>query len=71
MSAVEEQNLAVQALKNEADEREKAHSTAIANARAKSDTFKKQADALLKRAVPQNTTVCDAANQLINEELKK
>jgi hypothetical protein len=71
MSAVEEQNLAVQKLKDSADEREKAGRAALAKAKATSEANKQWANDLLKRTIPQGVTACDAANQLINEVLKK
>ena len=68
--AIEEQNAAVQKFKDAADEREKAGRAALAKAKATSEANKKWANDLLGRTIPQGTTACDAANQLINEEIR-
>jgi hypothetical protein len=68
--SITEQNTAIEKLKSDADAREKAAATEIAKAKATSAGLKKQADDLLKRTIPQNTTACDAANQLFNEEIR-
>ena len=68
--AITEQNSAIDKLKTDSDVREKAGAVEIAKAKVKADGFKKQADTLLKRVIPQGVAKCDAANQLINEEIK-
>lgn len=68
--AITEQNVAIDKLKTDSDAREKAGAAEVAKAKVKAEGFKKQADNLLKRIVPQNMTKCDAANSLINEEIK-
>lgn len=68
-AAIDEQNVAVQKLKDAADERAKKNATELAKAKAEADTFKKKAGALISRVAPQNVTKCDAANQLFNEVL--
>lgn len=68
-AAINDQNAAVDKLKTDSDNREKAGAVEIAKAKVTADGFKKQADTLLRRVVPQNTSMCDAANQLINEEI--
>lgn len=68
--AINDQNAAVEKLKADADAREKAGLVEIAKAQATAAGFKKQAADILKRVAPQNISKCDAANQLINEELQ-
>jgi len=68
--AINEQNAAIDKLKTDSDVREKAGQVEIAKAKVKADNFKKQAADILKKVAPQNITKCDAANLLINEELK-
>jgi hypothetical protein len=68
--SINEQNAAVQAFKEAADAREKASRNEIIKAKTESANLKKYADDLMSRVIPQNVTACDAANLLINEELK-
>lgn len=68
--AINDQNAAVEKLKADADAREKAGQVEIAKAKDKADTFKKQASDLLKKVAPQGVAKCDAANQLINQEIR-
>ena len=68
--SIDEQNAAVQVFKEAADAREKASRGEIAKAKVESLTQKKRADDLMGRVIPKDTTACDAANQLFNEEIK-
>lgn len=68
-AAIEEQNTAVQKLKDAADERAKKNATELAKAKAEASTFKKNAGSLISRVAPQNVSKCDAANQLFDEVL--
>jgi len=68
--SINEQNLAVQKFKEAADAREKANRDEIVKAKVESANQKKRAEDLMMRVIPQNTTACDAANQLFDEEIK-
>lgn len=68
--SIDEQNAAVEKFKADADAREKANRNEIVKAKVESANQKKRADDLMTRVIPQNTTACDAANQLFNEEIK-
>jgi hypothetical protein len=68
--AVSDQNIAIDKLKSDADARFIAHQEELAKAKTLATNYKNQAAELLKRKIPQNTTQCDAANQLINEEIQ-
>lgn len=70
-SSIDEQNTAIEQLKTAADARTMAFLDEIAKAKSTSDTYRKQANEIIKRTSPQNVSKCDAANQLINEEMKK
>mgnify|MGYP001175421669 CR=1 FL=1 len=69
--AITEQNSAIEKLKTDSDTREKSHQKEIAKAKITSESFKKQAADILKKVAPQNISKCDAANQVINEELQR
>lgn len=66
-AAIDEQNTAIEKLKSAADERAKKNAAEVARAKAEADTFKKKANSLIARTVPQDVSKCDAANQLFNE----
>lgn len=68
--SIDEQNVAVQKFKEAADAREKASRDAVIKAKTESANLKRYADDIMNRVIPQNTTSCDAANQLFNEEIK-
>ena len=68
--SIDEQNAAVQKFKEAADAREKANRNEIVKAKVESANQKQRAEDILKRVIPANTTACDAANQLFNEEIK-
>lgn len=67
--SIDEQNAAVEKLKTAADERTLRFLDEIAAAKSASTTYKKQAADLLRRSAPQNISKCDAANQLLVEEI--
>lgn len=69
-AAIVEQNTAIEKLKSAADERAKKNAEEVAKAKVIADTYKKRADDLAKRVVPQNVSKCDAANDLFNEVIK-
>jgi len=68
--AVTDQNTAIDKLKSDSDARQAAHMEELSKAKTLATNYKNQAAELLRRQVPQNTTQCDAANQLINEEIQ-
>ena len=68
--SINEQNTAVRKFKEAADAREKASRNEIVKAKVESANQKQRAEDILKRVIPANTTACDAANQLFNEEIK-
>ena len=68
--AITNQNIAVDKLKSDADARVLNHQAELAQAVIISNNYKKQAVDLLKRISPQNMNKCDAANQLIIQEMQ-
>ena len=68
--AINEQNAAVDKLKADSDAREQAHAAEIAAAKTTADTAKKKAAQLMSTVSPQNLSKCDAANELINQEIQ-
>lgn len=70
-ASIDEQNAAVEQLKIASDKRTLAFLDELAKAKETSMTYRNQAATLLKKTSPQNMSKCDAANQLINEEMKK
>lgn len=70
-ASIDEQNAAVEQLKIASDKRTLAFLDELAKAKETSTTYRNQAATLLKKTSPQNMSKCDAANQLINEEMKK
>jgi predicted nucleic acid-binding Zn-ribbon protein len=69
-TSIDEQNAAINKLKADSDAREQAHATEIAAAKITADTAKKRAAQLMSAMSPQNLSKCDAANQLINQEIQ-
>lgn len=67
--SIDEQNTAVQKFKEAADARAQVNLAEILKAKAESANQKKRADSIMVRVIPQNTSACDAANQLFNEEI--
>lgn len=70
MNNIDAQNAAVDKLKSDADARLAAHEIDIKKAKTEAANYKKQAQDLLNRPMPPNTSICTAADQLINEELQ-
>lgn len=68
--AVNDQNAAIDKMKADSDARAARGQAEIAQAKIKSDSFKKQAEDLMKKQTPQGVSKCDAANLWINEEIK-
>jgi hypothetical protein len=69
-AAINEQNAAVEKFKADAELRSKAAQDRIAKARIESANQKKKATDIMGRAIPKDSTACDAANQLFNEEIR-
>ena len=67
--AIVDQNTAIDKMKADADARTAAHQAEVVKAKAVSATYKKQAEDLMKAQAPQNKPKCDAANDLINQEI--
>ena len=67
---IQAQNSAIDTLKKEADARVAKHAAEVKIAQATAKTYKDRADELLKQQAPQNVPKCDAANDLINQEIK-
>lgn len=64
------QNDAIEKLKKEGDERVAKNAEEVKKAQAVAETYKKKAEDLMNRKAPQNLNKCDAANALINEEIR-
>jgi predicted nucleic acid-binding Zn-ribbon protein len=69
--AINDQNDAIDNMQIQADARERSHAGAIATAKATTISAKKKADELMAAMAPQNISKCDAANQLINQEIQR
>lgn len=69
--AINDQNDAIDNMQIQAAAREKSHAGAIASAKATTVSAKKRADELMAAMAPQNISKCDAANQLINQEIQR
>lgn len=67
--AIDEQNRAIENIKELADEKEKKYLLEIAKAKSNSAKNKKKVDELLNRVKPKNLTSCEASDKLINEEI--
>lgn len=67
---IQAQNTAIDILKAEADARVAKHAAEVKTAQDTAATYKKKADDLLNSKAPANMTKCDAANVLINGEIK-
>ena len=67
---IQAQNAAIDTLKAEADARVAKHAAEVKVAQTTAATYKKKADDLLNSKAPANMTKCDAANALINGEIK-
>lgn len=64
------QNDAANKLKTEADERLAKNAVKVREAQAVASTYKKRAEDLLKSEAPPEIPRCNAANDLINQEIK-
>jgi Tfp pilus assembly protein PilN len=69
-SVITEQNLAVEKFKEDAETRAKAAQGRIAKAKIESSNQQKKAATIMNRAIPKDSTACDAANHLFNEEIR-
>lgn len=69
--AINEQNTAIDKLQLDAAERERANQAEVSRVKALAETYRKQASDLMGKKIPQGVNVCDAANMLYNEEIKK
>lgn len=68
-SAIDEQNTAIDKLKNDAAEREKSNAVIIAKAKVASAINTKRAVDIINLQLLQGVTSCDAANSLFNAEI--
>ena len=68
--AVTDQNTAITKLGTDATARVASHQGELAKATTTADIYRKQATDLMHRQAPQNAPKCDAANALINSEIK-
>lgn len=69
--AINDQNDAIDKMQIDAAAREKSHAGAIAAAKSNAVSAKKRADELMFSMIPQNVSACDAANELINSEIRR
>ena len=69
-SSVAEQNAAIEKLKSDAQAREESHAGEIKKAKQNAEAYRKKAEELMKRYPQPKQSVCDAANTLINEQIK-
>lgn len=68
-SAIDEQNTAIDKLKNDAAEREKSNAVIIAKAKVASANNTKRSAEIINLQPPNGVTSCDAANSLFNSEI--
>jgi septal ring-binding cell division protein DamX len=68
--AILDQNAAIEKLNTDAAARQQSHAAEVTQARNTAMTFKKRADDLMKIQPSPGVTKCDAANQLINLEIR-
>lgn len=68
--AIDDQNTAINKMKDDADKRQAAHQTEINKAKATADTYRKQAQDLMDAKAQADKPKCDSANDLINQEIK-
>lgn len=68
-TSIDMQNTAIEKLKTAADARVASHAKEIAIANQQANIFKHKAEDIMNRQAPPNKSSCDAANDLINEEL--
>jgi len=67
--AIDEQNAAVQKMKDAAAAKEKLYLEELARVKKTTDILRQQAGDIMKRQPPQGMSACDAANNLISEEI--
>lgn len=67
---IQAQNGAINVLKSAGDARVAKHAAEVKQAQDTAASYKKKADDLLNSKAPANMTKCDAANVLINGEIK-
>lgn len=67
---IQAQNAAIEQLKTDGDARLAKNAAEVKQAQAIAKTYKQKADALLNADTPQGVSACDAANELINQEIK-
>lgn len=70
-TAINDQNAAIDKLQLDAAERERANQAEVTRVKALAETYRKQASDLMGKKIPQGVNVCDAANMLFNEEIKR
>lgn len=68
--AVSAQNSAIETFRSASAEKERLNKIEVNKALAVSEVHKTRAEELLKSMIPQNISRCDAANLIINEEIK-
>jgi hypothetical protein len=68
-TSIDTQNAAFDALKSAADAQQVKNAAALKQAQIAAGNYKQRAEDLLKLKAPQNIPKCDAANDLINQEL--
>lgn len=69
--AITEQNDAIDKMQIDANNREKTHAAELATAKASTATAQKRAKDLMAAVAPQNLSKCDAANELINSQIRR
>ena len=67
---IKTQNDAIDKLKKDSDIRAAKNAVEVKAAQEKANIHKSHAEELLKRIAPQDMSKCDAANLIINEEIK-
>lgn len=70
MSSINDQNAAIDKMKADTTARIASHQVELTKAKSTADQYRKQAQYLMNRPAPQSIPKCDAANDLINEEIK-
>lgn len=68
--SISQQNEAVEKLKSEADQRVQSHAIEISAANSRAQTYKEQAQNILK-SIPNSQDKCKSADNLINNEILK
>lgn len=67
---IKTQNIAIDQFKKDAEIRQAKNAAEVKSAQAIAETHKLHAEELLKKIAPQDMSKCDAANLIINEEIK-